>query len=118
MANDGSSADITGTIVTGGDQGLLVAPGAAVTFQRSTAQASGIGIKVQDGELVVSNGALVDNGIGLQVGGASFLEVTDTDICNETNFDLRDGALVPPDVTPENQICVEGAESPAAAGDS
>jgi hypothetical protein len=113
VANEGSSANVNGTSVSGGLEGVLVGPGAAVTVERSNVQGADLGIRVQDGELVLSNAAVVGNRIGLQVGGASFLEVSDTDICNDLNFDLRDGAEVPPDVTPANRICVEGSGEPA-----
>lgn len=105
VANDGSSADITGTSISGGAEGVLVGPGATVTFQRSNAQEAAVGIKVQDGELTITAGALVDNTIGLQVSGDSFLEVSDTDFCNETDFDLRDGATVPSE---PNRVCDDG----------
>ncbi len=112
VANDGSSADITGTSISGGAEGLLVGPGARVTFQRSNARDADVGIRVQDGELIVAAGALVDNVIGLQVSGDSFLEVSDTDLCNETNFDLNDGASVPPE---PNRICQDSTAELAMA---
>lgn len=102
VANDGSSADITGTTITGGAEGVLVGPGAEVTFRRSNTQDAEVGIKVQDGDLIVTEGAVVDNAIGLQVSGDSFVEVSGSDICNGTNFDLRDGAAVP---TEPNRVC-------------
>ena len=81
-------------------------PGAAVTFLRSNTRDAEIGARVQDGELTVGAAALVDNVIGLQASGDAFLEVSDTDICNETNFDLSDGITVP--VEP-NRVCEDSA---------
>ena len=105
VANDGSSADISGSSIRGGSEGLLVGPGAKVVFQRSNTQGSDVGIRVVSAELTVTDGALIDNGIGLQVSGDSFLEVSDTDFCNETDFDLMDGADVPAE---PNRFCDNG----------
>ena len=118
VANEGSSATINGTSVSGGLEGVLVGPGAAVTVERSNVQGADLGLRVQDGELVLSNGAVVGNRVGLQVGGTSFLEVSDSDFCNDLDFDLRDGAEMPPDVTPANRICVEGNGEPATEAGS
>lgn len=106
VVNDGSSADISGTSITGGSVGLSVGPGAEVTFLRSNMRDAQIGAKVQDGELTMGAAALVDNVIGLQASGEAFLEVSDTDICNQTNFDLSDGITVP--VEP-NRVCDDSA---------
>ena len=119
VANPGSSADITGTGITGGYVGLTVGSGAAVTFQRSNAQEGDIGIVVQDAELVLLNGAVIGNAIGLQVSGESFLEVSDTDICdNGTNLDLSGGAQVPLDPVAKNRVCVDGTSELATGAGS
>ena len=106
VANEGSSADISGTTISGGTEGVLIGPGATVDFRRSNAQGADVGIRVVSAELTVVAGALIDNGIGLQVSGDSFIEVSDTDFCNDADLDLQDGAAVP--IEP-NRFCADGA---------
>ncbi len=109
VANEGSSASISGTVITGGYAGLTVGTGATATFQRSSVQESDVGIVVQDAALMLLNGALIGNEVGLQVSGDSFLEVSDSDICeNRSNLDLRGGARVPLEPVAKNRVCVDG----------
>ena len=106
VANEGSSAEISGTGISGGREGVYVWGGAAVTLHRSNAQGADIGVRVLDAELVLQDGAIIGNGVGLEVSGDSYLETVDTDICdNDRNLDLRDGAMVPFEL---NRVCVDG----------
>lgn len=106
VANDGSSADISGSEISGGREGVLASFGAEVEIYRTNVHGADVGVRVLDADLVLQHGALLGNGVGLEVSGESYLETMNTDICdNGLNLDLRDGAMVPLEL---NRVCVDG----------
>ncbi len=106
VANEGSSAEITGTDIIGGTEGLYVGPGAGVLVYRTNVRDAEIGIRVLDAELRLQEAGLIGNEVGLRVGGDSYLETSGTTFCgNAQSLDLSDGARVPLD---QNDICIDG----------
>jgi len=106
VANEGSSAEVSGTSITGGSEGLFVGDGAEATFIRSNVTSAGTGIRVNDATLDLQHGAIIGNDVGLSVAGDSYLATNETDVCqNGQNLDLADGARVPLEL---NRICQDG----------
>ena len=110
IAGEGSGAEINGSTIIGGLEGILIGAGADVTVRTTQVSDASTGIRIYDATAKLLTNRVTGNGTGLVVAGSGRLETAENLVCdNDVNLDLRDGAASSLD---HNQICADGSSDP------